>query len=158
EVGDFDLPVLAVFQLPMRRSALLSAKSRPAEAEQAVPDFSRARDVDLPTAAIHLDAAVVVPSPWPRDPSESRPSIAVFVLEHGSDVGRNQIGGGGRIAIMQNANRARFGGAGLKKGGVEGIHLVARIFEVLRKWLRTTGASVIDPDFRSGGFGRLGYR
>ncbi len=79
----------------------------------------------------HLDAAVVVPGPRPRDQHESAAAVAELLLQHRAGIGGDQIAGGGRIAVVHDA-----GGAALEQRCVEMIERVRRVDQI--RWRRTS--------------------
>ncbi len=89
---------------------------------EAVVGFAHGADggVDLPSGAGDVDAVMAVPGPGLGDEDEAGAGVAEALLEEVAGVAGDEVGGGGRVAVVDDADGvAGFAGAEIAEGGVE---------------------------------------
>src|SRR5262249_50831200 len=86
--------------------------------------------IHLPAAARQLDSAVLVPRPGLTDERESMACISVTALQELTAVAGDEVGGSGRVAIVQDAgDGAGFVAFGAPKRGIEIVEAAVALDE-----------------------------
>ena len=103
-------------------------------AAEAVVGFAHGADgsVDLPAGAGDVDAVMAVPGPGLGDEDEAGAGVAEALLEEIAGVAGDEVGGGGGVAVVDDADGAA-GLAGVKvaEGGVEVVERAVVVDEEL---------------------------
>ena len=89
---------------------------------EAVVGFAHGADggVDLPAGGGDVDAVMAVPGPGLGDEDEAGAGVAEALLEEIAGVAGDEVGGGGRVAVVDDADGAAgLAGAEVAEGGVE---------------------------------------
>ena len=110
---------------------------------EAVVGFAHGADggVDLPAGAGDVDAVMAVPGPGLGDEDEAGAGVAEALLEEIAGVAGDEVGGGGGVAVVDDADGAAgLAGVEVAEGGVEVVEGAVVVDEELgfegRSWRR----------------------
>ena len=104
-------------------------------AAETVVGFAHGADggVDLPAGAGDVDAVMAVPGPGLGDEDEAGAGVAEALLQEIAGVAGDEVGGGGGVAVVDDADGAAgLAGAEVAEGGVEVVEGAVVVEEELR--------------------------
>src|SRR5580700_3064281 len=101
-----------------------------AQTEKAVAGFEMRGGQNLPAGSGKRDAAVLIPRPGFGQQDEAVPCVAEMGLQLRPDIAGDQVGGGGRIAVMRDAgNGVRLFPLGAPERCIEMVQNAVSVFQ-----------------------------
>ena len=134
QVVEIEVGLAGVVELDAGARGCAAGEVDAAQTEDAVVGFEARGGKDLPAGAGEPHAAVLIPGPGLGEQDEAVAGIAETRLQHGADIAGDEVGGSGRIAVVDDArDGAGLAAFGAAEGRIEVVEAAVGIGQQRRR-------------------------